>query len=81
MTSGAISGFYTGIVKEVSGDPDKNLRILVNIPTIQSNEEATWMRLASLDASETKGFVNRPDKKDEVLVGFLNNDVNQGVVL
>lgn len=81
MTSGSISGFYTGIVKEVSGDPDENLRILVNIPTIQSNEEATWMRLVSLDASETKGFVNRPDKEDEVLVGFLNNDVNQGVVL
>ena len=81
MTSGAISGFYTGIVKQVADDPEENLRILVNIPTIQSNEEATWMRLASLDASETKGFVNRPDKEDEVLVGFLNNDVNQGVVL
>lgn len=80
-TSGAISGFYTGIVKQVADDPQDNLRILVNIPTIQTDEEATWMRLVSLDASETKGFVNRPDKGDEVLVGFLNNDVNQGVIL
>lgn len=81
MTGGAISGLYTGKVIQVVDDPEDNLRLLITIPTIQSNDEATWMRLSSLDASENKGFVNRPDVDDEVLVGFLNNDINQGVVL
>jgi len=30
---------------------------------------------------EATGFVNRPDIGDEVIIGFLNNDLNQGVIL
>lgn len=81
INAASVNGVYLGIVKNVHEDPKSNFRLFVNIPSIQSGDQGSWMRLLSFDASAGKGFVNRPDIGDEVAVGFVNNDVNHGIIL
>jgi uncharacterized protein involved in type VI secretion and phage assembly len=40
-----------------------------------------WARLASPDAGKERGFFFRPEVGDEVVVGFLNDDPRQPVIL
>ena len=40
-----------------------------------------WARLASPDAGKERGFFFRPEPGDEVVVGFLNDDPRQPVIL
>ncbi|CAL2106832.1 type VI secretion system secreted protein VgrG [Tenacibaculum sp. 190524A02b] len=77
----AISGLQIGIVSQLEGDPDGEERILVQIPIINNEEQGIWCRLALLDAGENRGSVFRPEIEDEVIIGFINQDPNNGVVL
>lgn len=77
----AISGLQIGIVSQLEEDPDGEERILVQIPIINNEEQGIWCRLASLDAGENRGAVFRPEIEDEVIVGFINEDPNDAVVL
>jgi uncharacterized protein involved in type VI secretion and phage assembly len=40
-----------------------------------------WARLASPDAGKERGYFFRPEAGDEVIVGFINNDPRQAIVL
>jgi Rhs element Vgr protein len=71
---GSIHGLQIGIVKQLATDPDGDDRILVKIPVIDNNAEGTWVRVASLDAGNTRGAFFRPEIGDEVIVGFINDD-------
>ncbi|MBD8489280.1 type VI secretion system tip protein VgrG [Echinicola sp. CAU 1574] len=77
----AISGLQIGIVSQLEEDPDGEDRILVQIPIINNEEQGIWCRVASLDAGENRGAYFRPEIEDEVIVGFINDDPNDGVVL
>lgn len=77
----AVSGLQVGVVTKLEGDPESRERIQVRLPLISTSEEGNWMRLASLDAGADRGFVFRPEVDDEVVVGFLQDDPNQAVVL
>lgn len=77
----AIAGLQIGIVSQLEEDPDGEERILVQIPIINNEEQGIWCRLASLDAGENRGAVFRPEIEDEVIVGFINEDPNDAVVL
>ena len=77
----AISGLQIGIVSQLEEDPDGEERILVQIPIINNEEQGIWCRLATLDAGENRGSVFRPEIEDEVIVGFINEDPNDAVVL
>ena len=77
----AIKGLHIGIVSQLEGDPDGDDRILVKLPIISSDDEGIWCRLATLDAGENRGSVFRPEIEDEVIVGFINDDPNDGIVL
>jgi len=79
--STAISGLQIGIITQLEGDPDGNERLLVRLPIINDSDEGNWMRWASLDAGAERGMIFRPEIGDEVVVGFLNDDPNQGVIL
>ncbi len=81
INAASIRGLQSGIVKQIHDDEEGRERILVNLPLIDEGAEGVWMRWVSPDASESKGMAIRPDVGDEVIVGFLNNDANQGVVL
>ncbi|MGG8495296.1 type VI secretion system tip protein VgrG [Tenacibaculum sp. TC6] len=77
----AIQGLQVGIVSQLEEDPDGEDRILVQIPIINNTEEGIWCRVASPDAGENRGIFFRPEIGDEVIVGFINQDPNDAIVL
>lgn len=77
----AIKGLHIGVVTQLESDPDGEDRILVKIPIINNAEQGIWCRMASLDAGENRGAFFRPEIEDEVIIGFINEDPNNGIVL
>ncbi|HEV8283021.1 MAG TPA: type VI secretion system tip protein VgrG [Chitinophagaceae bacterium] len=77
----AIQGLHTAVVAQLEKDPKGEDRILVKIPMIDMTAEGIWARIATLDAGEKRGSFFRPDIGDEVLVGFINNDPRDAIVL
>ncbi len=78
---GSIQGLQIGKVVQLESDPDGEDRILVKIPVIDNNAQGIWTRVASLDAGDSRGAFFRPEIDDEVIVGFINNDPRDAVVL
>lgn len=77
----AIKGLHVGIVTQLEGDPNSEERILVKIPIINNDEQGIWCRVASPDAGDNRGFFFRPEIEDEVIIGFINEDPNNAIVL
>ena len=77
----AIKGLHIGVVTQLEEDPDGEDRILVKVPIIDSEEQGIWCRVATLDAGENRGSFFRPEIEDEVIVGFINEDPNDAVVM
>lgn len=77
----SIKGLHIGVVAQLEEDPDGEDRILVKIPIINSDEQGIWCRVSSLDAGDKRGSFFRPELEDEVIIGFINEDPNQAVVL
>jgi len=77
----SIKGLHIGVVAQLEEDPDGEDRILVKIPIINSDEQGIWCRVSSLDAGDKRGAFFRPELEDEVIIGFINEDPNQAVVL
>ncbi|MFO7826887.1 MAG: type VI secretion system tip protein VgrG [Cyclobacterium sp.] len=78
---GAVKGLQVGKVSQLQDDPEGEDRIMVTLPIINGEEQGVWCRLACLDAGNERGMVFRPEIGDEVIVGFINEDPNQAVVL
>lgn len=76
-----VEGLHIGIVDSLAGDPDSCSRIKVQIPILNSKPDTVWARLASFAASKEVGCFFIPSVGDEVVLGFLNNDPNQAIVL
>lgn len=76
----SVSGFYSGIVKQ-NVDPMNECRILVELPAFEGNLKEQWARTANLYATNEAGIVFTPEIGDEVLVGFLNQDITCPVVM
>lgn len=81
-----IRGLHAGIVSKIEGDPNAgNHRVQVRIPFITKNtkgdSKGIWARLVSIYAGDKYGFVFRPEMGDEVIVGFINNDPNDALIL
>lgn len=79
-TGAAGAGLATGMVDGLD-DPDGLNRIRVQLPWRHDGGEGIWARQSSLDAGDGYGAVVVPSKKQEVLVGFLDGDPAQPVVL
>lgn len=77
----AVNGLQIGIVTQLEPDPDGEDRILVRLPVVDNEEQGIWARLATLDAGENRGSFFRPEIEDEVIVGFINGNPNDAVVL
>ena len=76
-----ISGLQIGVVTQIEDDPAGENRILVKLPIVNINSQGTWARLATLDAGENRGMFFLPEEGDEVIVGFVNNDPRNLVIL
>ncbi|MBX9890144.1 MAG: type VI secretion system tip protein VgrG [Amoebophilaceae bacterium] len=77
-----IHGLQIGIVKQITADPKKSDRIFVHLPLIQQQAKAgIWCRLASFYASNQAGAFFIPEVNDEVIVGFINDDVRAPIIL
>jgi len=79
----AINGLHIGIVQEgKEADPEGHYRIKVWVPAFGERKEAiVWARWASPYAGENRGMFFKPDKGDEVVLGFFNDDPRQAVIL
>lgn len=77
----AIHGLQIGKVVQLENDPDGEDRILVRLPLLDANAQGIWSRLATLDAGNKRGTFFRPEIDDEVIVGFVNDDPRDAVVL
>ncbi|MCD6063678.1 MAG: vgrG [Flavipsychrobacter sp.] len=77
----SISGLQIGVVAQLKDDPKGEDRILLKIPGLSESDEAVWARVACLDAGKERGSFFRPEIGDEVVVGFLNDDPRNAIVL
>jgi Rhs element Vgr protein len=77
----AVNGLQVGIVTQLENDPDGEDRILVRLPIVDNSVDGIWARVATLDAGENRGSFFRPEIEDEVIVGFINGNPNDAIVL
>ncbi len=77
----AIKGLHVGIITQLEGDPEGEDRIMVKIPLINQEEQGIWCRQSCVDAGNERGVTFRPEIEDEVIVGFINEDPNDAVIL
>jgi Rhs element Vgr protein len=76
-----VNGLQIGVVAGFKQDPDGELRVRVVLPALGEKSGEIWARLAAPDAGRERGFFFRPETGDEVVVGFLNDDPRQAVIL
>lgn len=69
----------TGIVKQLDGDPENEFRILVTVPAL--DDASVWARLGSPHASLGGGICFFPEIGDDVILGFINNNRENPVIL
>jgi Rhs element Vgr protein len=77
----AISGLQIGLVSQLENDPEGENRILVRLPILNPDEQGVWARIANMDAGDNRGSFFLPEIGDEVLVGFINDDPRDPIVL
>jgi Rhs element Vgr protein len=77
----AVRGLQIGVVTQLEEDPDGEDRVQVRMPVVGPAEEGIWARVASPDAGENRGIFFRPEIGDEVVLGFLNDDPRDPVIV
>jgi len=79
-----VTGLQIGKVKKLtlpddgSGRPD---HIQIDLPMVSNGGDGIWARVAVPDAGQGRGLVFRPEIDDEVIVGFINDDPRDAVIL
>jgi Rhs element Vgr protein len=80
-----VNGLQIGVVTKLHEDPLGEDRVQVKAPLINQDgingREGTWARVAALDAGNSRGTFFRPEVGDEVVLGFLNDDPRDPIVL
>ncbi|MEB3301394.1 MAG: type VI secretion system tip protein VgrG [Cyanobacteriota bacterium] len=77
----AASGLQIATVQSLRVDPKGELRVRVGLPHTGEAAGELWARLLTPDAGAKRGFVFRPEVGDEVVLGFLNDDPRQPLIL
>ncbi len=73
-------GVIEGIVVD-NKDPEGIGRILVQFPWLPNETKSAWARMATPMAGKEMGLVIYPEKDDEVLIDFVNGNVNAPVII
>lgn len=77
----AVHGLQPGIVEAFEKDPDQQFRVRIKLPGVDPSKGIVWARLAMPGAGKGRGQLFLPEKGDEVIVGFFNDDPRQPVIL
>jgi Rhs element Vgr protein len=77
----AVQGLQIGVVDAFKEDSQNELRVRVLLPGIDPEKGQVWARLAGPEAGLGRGYLFRPEKGDEVVVGFFNDDPRRAVIL
>jgi uncharacterized protein involved in type VI secretion and phage assembly len=78
----AATGLQIATVQSLKNDPAGELRVQVWLPHMaDSSQGLLWARPLAPDAGAKRGFVFRPEVGDEVVIGFLNDDPRQPLIL
>lgn len=77
----AVDGLQIGTVLQLQDDPDGEDRILIQLAIFDDDGQGIWARIATLDAGDNRGSFFRPEIGDEMLVGFINDDPRNPIVL
>jgi Rhs element Vgr protein len=78
--SSSIHGLQIGIVTAIT-DSSGQYRIKIRLPMVNDQDDGIYARVATLDAGDKRGTFFRPEVDDEVIVGFMNDDPANPVVL
>jgi len=82
LAGGLMPGIHgLQIGKVVKMYDDKEHRVQVKLPIIDDQAKGVWARVASLDAGKNRGAFFRPEEGDEVVVGFVNGDPRDPVIV
>lgn len=76
-----IQGLHLGVVKKLDADPAGEYRVQISIPLLEVETDGVWARLAKFYANDGTGAFFVPEIGDEVLLGYLNNDPSNPVIL
>jgi uncharacterized protein involved in type VI secretion and phage assembly len=76
-----VRGLQIAKVAGFEADPLGEHRIKVQLPALDKDKAVVWARMARPDAGKDRGFVFWPEAEDEVVVGFLDGDPRQAIVL
>jgi phage protein D len=81
MYTPKIEGLHIGKVTKIDADPNDELRIQVNIPTLKVTGDGLWAKLATMFTAEEAGSFFIPEVDSQVVVSFLSNDSRYPVIL
>lgn len=79
MADSTRGSLLVGVVVDLD-DPDRLGRVKVSYPELD-NTHSDWAPMATLMAGRKRGSLFRPEKGDEVLIGFLQGDMRAPYVL
>lgn len=74
-----VNGLQIAKVTQLSGDPLGEDRIQVKM--VYGSESLLWARIAVLDAGNERGTFFMPEVDDEVVLGFIDDNPNNAVIL
>lgn len=77
----AVNGLVTGIVTDIVDQEGGEFRVRVRVPLIDKGDKGVWARIVSADAGNGRGILIRPEVDDEVILGFVNDDPRDPVIL
>ncbi len=75
-----VGGLQVGVVVS-NEDPQGEHRVRVRMPLVSADADGAWARVALPDAGAERGWFFRPEVGDEVVLGFVNDDPRQPVIL
>jgi phage protein D len=75
------TGLQIATVASLQEDPRGQLRVQVKLPCLDQEQSLLWALPLSPDAGAGRGIVFRPEVGDEVVIGFLNDDPRQPLIL
>ncbi len=78
--SSSLHGLQIGIVTGIT-DSTGQYRVKIRLPMVNDQDDGIYARVATLDAGDKRGTFFRPETGDEVLVGFMNDDPKNPVIL